>query len=451
MDANQLNGFTSFTIDGNNMQQASAQTFTAQNTGSVTSVQIGVQAVGPAATYAIGIINGANPNSFNFIGSVQVNSGTWSVGMNTVNLASAGISVVAGQSYTIGIVHTGTVGTGVAFYNSTAGYAGGDQWTDQGNMTMVAAPPFDLQFAVFVTPGAAGPILHPNYPTSNLVLSNWLYCTGAAGATNYQFRFIDMATGLTYTRARGAGNPNMPLSWVSGLQYGHTYSVTVRAYVSNAWGAYGNASTVSLAAAAPTTNLTTSGTIISCGATGLTSTSKIYARSVTGATSYRYTITGANNYNVTRVASVSNIQLSSWANTGLVAGTYTVTVTEYSGGTWSSAGMPCTIGIASNVRLEGPEENSTESGVEVGFGVAAYPNPVEKGSAMNVSITGANGQTATMRVVDITGREVHNSQVGIDADEFNTSVAIGEEYSSGIYFLQVLVNGEMTTTRFVVK
>lgn len=452
LDANQMVGFTSFTLDGQPNQQFSGQSFVAQNTGIVDHIDLGIQALGNPANFQIGIIAGSNPNNFSFMGAVLVNSGTWIVGMNTINLVSANISVTAGQPYSIGIIYNDmpNPANGAAFYNNTDSYAQGVQWVDVGGGTLNPDPLHDLNFAVYVTPGMPGPTVNTTQPTSNLLLSNWLYCSGVSGAQDWKWRFIDQSNGNTYYRVKGNIQPNMPLSWVNGLQYGHTYSVSVQAKVNNVWGPYGTGANVSLAANAPTTNLTTSGAVVSCGATGLTSSSRIYAKAVTGASSYKFRIQGGT-YDVTKTSNVNNILLVAWANTGLNAGTYTVSVTEYSGGTWSATGMPCSIQISSNVRMMETADENMDRGIEVGFGVAAYPNPVQKGSSMNVNISGANEQTATIRVVDLTGREVSNTQVGIDADEFTTSIAIGDEYSSGIYFLQVVVNGEITTTKFVVE
>jgi len=71
------------------------------------------------------------------------------------------------------------------------------------------------------------------------------------GATNYEFRFTDQASGAVFTKLRGIGQPNMLLANVAGLQYGATYIVDVRAYQSSTAGTYGTVCSVQIGSMVP--------------------------------------------------------------------------------------------------------------------------------------------------------------------------------------------------------
>jgi PKD repeat protein len=293
--------------------------------------------------------------------------------------------------------------------------------------------------------------VNPNYCNlTNQVLYNWLYNVAVPGATNYEWRFTDLATSQVYVRARGANSPNMPLSWVAGLQYGHSYSVQVRPFVNSQWGTFGTACTVSMAATPPTTQLNNS----SCGAIGLTNTSWLYATAVTGATSYNFTVTNASlGYNQSRIRSVSNIKVSAFS--GLQPNqTYTVTVVEYSGGAWSPVGATCTITTGGTLRMIPEGEETTEAEEQLfadQFAVSVYPNPLAQSQNPVVTINGADGQVANVNVFDLNGRLVTTYEFYVEGDVFTTELSGFPSLEAGMYLMEVKAGDESTVTKFIAE
>lgn len=280
---------------------------------------------------------------------------------------------------------------------------------------------------------------------TNLVLSQWLYHNAVAGATNYQYLLTNTISGQTHTRVKGNSQPNMPLAWIPGIVYGQTYSVQVRAYVNNAWGAFGPMCNITLQANAPGTQLTSA----SCNSTGLSHTSTINCVAVTGGSNYRFTLSNAT-YNQTKARTVSNIQLSQFS--GLTPNTtYTVTVTEYSGGMWSApvTSPTCTITMGAVVRMGNPDQAETDEAVS--FETSFYPNPLGSGISPSVSISGADGQEAIIRILDISGRELTAYQTTVAGDEYAMTLSNFPELAAGIYMMQVTVGEKQENIKFIVQ
>lgn len=283
---------------------------------------------------------------------------------------------------------------------------------------------------------------------TNLNLSQWLYHTPISGATNYQYLLTNTVSGATHTRIKGNYQPNMPLSWIPGILYGQTYFVQIRGFVGGVWGAYGpQICTISLGNAAQQLSLNTT----SCNATGLTSASYLYCNSVAGATSYRFTLTSGA-YTQTQTRTAPNVRLSQF--TGLTPNTtYTVTVTEFSGGLWSTPMVSpvCTITLGSVLRLANPESEEIELVEPFAFATLLYPNPIGENATPMLSISGADGQEANVNIVDINGRIVTTYVFFVEGDEYTTALYAFPELVAGIYMMQVQVGEGVQTTKFVVE
>lgn len=292
----------------------------------------------------------------------------------------------------------------------------------------------------------SGPTLKPvSCGATNLVLYDWLYNTPVTNATNYQYLLTNTVTNQTYTRVKGNSQPNMPLSWISGIQYGQSYYVQIRAYVGSSWGSYGPVCTISLAANAPGTQLNSS----SCNATGLVRTSYIYCTAVTGASNYEFTLTSGA-YTQSRTRTVNNIQLTQF--TGLTANTtYTVTVREYSGGMWSLPVTSPTCTITMNSTIREMDQSVRDEPGEPQFAISLYPNPLAEGTVPALSINGADGQEATIRVFDISGRELTAYTLQVSGNTFTTSLADFPSLTAGVYLMQITVGDKTDFIRFVAE
>lgn len=283
---------------------------------------------------------------------------------------------------------------------------------------------------------------------TNLNLSQWLYHTPIPGSTNYQYLLTNTVSGATHTRIKGNYQPNMPLSWIPGILYGQTYYVQIRGFVGGVWGAYGpQICTVSLGNVAQQASLNAT----SCNATGLTSASYLYCNSVAGATSYKFTLrSGA--YTQTQTRTVPNVRLSQF--TGLTPNTtYTVTVTEFSGGLWSApiTSPICTITLGGVLRLANQESDEADYVEPLAFVTLLYPNPIGENVTPMLNISGADGQEANVSIVDINGRIVTTYVFFVEGDEYTTALYAFPELVAGIYMMQVQVGEAVQTTKFVVE
>ncbi len=283
---------------------------------------------------------------------------------------------------------------------------------------------------------------------TNLNLSQWLYHTPISGATNYQYLLTNTVTGATHSRIKGNYQPNMPLSWIPGILYGQTYFVQIRGFVGGQWGQYGpQICTISLANASEQIALNST----SCTATGLTSASYLYCNSVAGATSYKFTLrSGA--YTQTQTRTVPNVRLSQF--TGLTPNTtYTVTVTEFSGGLWSApiTSPICTITLGGVLRLANQESDEADYVEPLAFVTLLYPNPIGENVTPMLNISGADGQEANVSIVDINGRIVTTYVFFVEGDEYSTALYAFPELVAGIYMMQVQVGEGVQTTKFLVE
>lgn len=399
-------------------------------------------------------------------GSTQTYTVTGTAANGCTSTATAAVTVNANPTLSIasnpsnGIVCSGNQATltasGAQSYAWTGGITNAVSFTPVSTTTYTvtgtsSAGCTSTAQATITVQSCQSTTVNPNYCNlTNLVLYNWIYNVAVPGATNYEYRFTDLATSQVYTRVRGNNNPNMPLSWVAGLQYGHSYLVQVRPFVNGQWGVYGTGCNMSMAATPPTTQLNSS----SCGAIGLTNTSWIYAVAVTGATSYRFTITNASlNYNQTRIRSVNNIRLSSFA--GLQPNqTYNVTVEEYSGGAWSPTGAVCTITTGGTMRMIPEEEETTEEDEQLlleQLNVNVYPNPLAENQNPFVTINGADGQTAHVNVYDLNGRLITTYEFYVEGNNYVTELAGFPALNPGLYLIEVKTGDQVSITKLIAE
>jgi len=227
---------------------------------------------------------------------------------------------------------TGGITNGVAFTPpSTATYTvtatGANGCTNTGSRTITVG---SCALLTQLASGSCGAV--------NMTLGQTIIANTVAGATNYEFLFTNVALGFSQSRIKGNSTPTLPLGWITGLQYGNTYSVQVRAFVGGVWQSYGIACNVSLASQVPVPSLT------SCAATNMTLTSYLSVTAVVGAQDYEYEVTNAQQpYSLNRLrgSGTSTILLSWFAN--LQYGrTYNVRVRAKVGGVWSAYSSMCT-------------------------------------------------------------------------------------------------------------
>ncbi|MBS1569067.1 MAG: T9SS type A sorting domain-containing protein, partial [Bacteroidetes bacterium] len=123
--------------------------------------------------------------------------------------------------------------------------------------------------------------------------------------------------------------------------------------------------------------------------------------------------------------------------------TYSVLVNVKLGTVWSGfCGQTCTITI----------DNGTSgfaSMEQANFGEATmWPNPVRDG-LVNLSIGGIQDaqQRIAVDIQDIYGKQVFAKEFGNSGERFNTILQLPKDIASGVYMVNITVNGNKTVQR----
>lgn len=166
-------------------------------------------------------------------------------------------------------------------------------------------------------------------------LSDYIYCDFVSGATHYQFRWEENSNVTNYISTSGA---KMKPSWLTGIQYGLTYEVTVRAKVGGVWQPFGSACDVTTPATIPTTQLTTA----YCNVLLTDNSDYVYADGVAAATDYQFkwTYNGNDEFYTSSGGAKMKPEWIPALDEGL---TYDVTVRAKAGGVWGAWGSSCQV------------------------------------------------------------------------------------------------------------
>jgi hypothetical protein len=268
---------------------------------------------------------------------------------------------------------------------------------------------------------------------TNVTMNTAVSSNVVAGASGYKFRI------------NGPGVANVEVEradrWfyfymVAGAVWGESYTVEVAVKAANGnYGAYGTSCSMTLGV--PTTSLATA----QCGAT-VNVGDRIYARTVTGATMYKFDIYTAQGVYITSVEKAYNYFYITEMQPPYTAGaTYGVGVrVKQDGGEYGDQGSWCNITISNDEIKREVKDQGIRS-----MTLTAYPNPF----ATTFTITALEGETATMfyQVYDVTGKMLESKSV--EASEV-TNHTIGADYPVGMY-LVIARQGATTQTFKMIK
>ncbi|MBS1569672.1 MAG: T9SS type A sorting domain-containing protein, partial [Bacteroidetes bacterium] len=284
---------------------------------------------------------------------------------------------------------------------------------------------------------------------------NKVYCNKVTGATQYQFEFSDPDAGFIRRIVRSTYYVHFWDMVTSPLVPGVHYFARVRTNVAGpvASAHWGSGCETGLSPLVPCTQLIPFPNYgHSCNETRAfnppTNNSFIYATPIPGATQYEFRIYNTNEgYDQTFLRNTYILQLK-WNNDvapKLVNGsTYNVAVSVKLGGTWSTGCTgACTITIDNN------GGNGFASMEQTGFGEATlWPNPVRDGQ-VNLSINGLRNadQSINVDVQDIYGKQVFAQEFGNSGERFSTILQLPSDLASGVYMVNITVNGERTVHR----
>lgn len=284
-------------------------------------------------------------------------------------------------------------------------------------------------------------------------LGGYFYANNVLSAQDYEWEFTNSGLGYSFTIARGAPNKTIAKTAITGLLFGNTYDVRVRAKVGGTWGNFSTVCTITLASTLPTTQVTSS----QCN-TSMNLSGAFYCITIPSATDYEWEFVNAGlGYSYTRTRGVaSNAMPKSWI-VGLLNGeTYTVRIRALIGGTYSAFGPPCTITIntsmlaaeETDLRLFDQEALTTESN----YYLNVFPNP-SSDNGFEISLDGLsdNGEDLLITVYDIYGKIIFNKNFNQQNNGTIVKLNADGSLSKGIYLINVLVNGNSLNQKVIVK
>jgi hypothetical protein len=246
-------------------------------------------------------------------------------------------------------------------------------------------------------------------------LSGWFYSSVIDGAQDYEWEFTNSGLGYSFTTTRNQAVTSIPRTNITGLQFGQTYNVRIRAKVGGIWGNFGNTCAISIGT--PTPQLTAA----YCGQTIADFSGYFYTTVIDGAQDYEWEFTNSGlGYSFTKQRGSGNTSMLRADITGLqYAQTYNVRIRAKVAGVWGSFGNTCTVttGAFPTTKLRNDLCGATfnlsgffycdalngAQDYEWEFTGTSYNFTLQRGSGISSlprpSVTGLqNGQTYTVRV-----------------------------------------------------
>lgn len=95
------------------------------------------------------------------------------------------------------------------------------------------------------------------------------------------------------------------------------------------------------------------------------------------------------------------------------------------------------------------EQVGDASSIELADAIGLYPNP-NKGQLFNINIADVTAEEVYVSILDATGRLVYNNRYTTQGS-LNTVVAFTEPLTSGLYMVQFMVDGVVTTKHMIVE
>jgi PKD repeat protein len=357
-----------------------------------------------------------------------------------VNVATGFSQSVLSTSATLSTYYVSGIKYGLT-YAVTVRSCVSNTWSNYGSSCTITTPTSASITATQLSSGSCGITLPSIYQNVS--------CDAVPNATWYEFLFVNAATG--FSQAVQMTTPNISTYYINGIKYGMTYTVTVRAYVSNSWGSYSS----SCAITTPTVASMTA-TQLSSGSCGITLSSlyqNISCDAVPYATFYEFMfVNSATGFS--RTVLMTTPSTSTYYVNGIKNGmTYTVTVRSCVSNTWSSYGPSCTITTpVSGMSKSHFTKNSFGSVITNNSlqDIITYPNPISMNNILSIDIRNMMGDIpeGQLKIYNILGGEIISQKV---ASSELLEVAIDERFTSGIYFIEIIAGNNKQNKRIVVQ
>ena len=288
------------------------------------------------------------------------------------------------------------------------------------------------------------------------MLGNKVYATKVTGAANYQFEFSDPDAGFIRRIARPYNYVHFWDMVATPLVPGVKYFARVRTDRDGPMAQQHFGGGCEMGISIPQVVICTE--LIqapayghSCNETRTFNTSAnnsfIYAKPVQGATEYQFRIINTQEgYDQTFIRSTYILQLK-WNNNvapPLISGyTYNVEMNVKVNSLYSGF-CPSTCNITIDNSGNRPEASMTQ----VNGTATLWPNPVRDGQ-VNLNIDGLVDaeQNITVDIQDIYGKQVFAKEFGNNGERFSTILNLNSDIASGVYMVNITVNGQRTVQR----
>ncbi len=287
----------------------------------------------------------------------------------------------------------------------------------------------------------------------NNLLGNKVYANKVIGAANYQFEFSDPDAGFFRRIARPYNYVLFGDMVTNPLVPGVKYFARVRTDRDGAMldAHFGSGCEMGIGlAAVPCTQLIPAPAYgHSCNETRTfnTNNSFIYATPVQGATEYQFRIFSTQegyDQTFTRSTYILQLKWNSSVAPPLINGyTYQVEMNVKVNSLYSGF---CT--SQCNITIDNSANRPEASLVQANGTATMWPNPVHDGQ-VNLNIDGLldADQRITVEIQDIYGKLVFAKEFGNSGERFNTILNLSSDIASGVYMVNITVNGERTVQR----
>ncbi|MBL0042945.1 MAG: T9SS type A sorting domain-containing protein [Flavobacteriales bacterium] len=311
----------------------------------------------------------------------------------------------------------------------------------------------------FCLPAGPSPIVANECAIFTNTLSNKVYTTLISGVLNYQFEFSDPDAGF-YRRI------TVPRNWVkfsemvtSPLTPGVVYFARARADVgldgvSNDNFGAGCEMALDVNQVPGCTQLINDISLPthSCGVSKpFGGSGKIWAVPVLGGTQYRFRFVNVGEGYARNIVRPSYVCLLSWTQFPLVNGsTYDVTVEVFVNGVWGGfCGATCQVTVVNPPASV--SRTADANTLMMNDAMTIFPNPTRDGNA-TVVLNGLSDMdhAISVEVYDMFGKRVISQQQNTSGVRFSTLLELDRTNASGIYLVNVTVDGVMTTQRLSV-
>lgn len=183
-------------------------------------------------------------------------------------------------------------------------------------------------------------------------LDQLIFCNPVSGASAYEWKLE--ATGFSKTFYQSSSNTYFRPSYLTGISYATTYTVSVRAKAGTTWGVFDSTCVISTPAEVQYTKVRDS----DCGITLSNLDQLIYCDPVSGAQAYEWQF-DASGYSKTYYQSSSNTYFRpSWLTDLSLGTTYTVGVRARAGTSWGKFNVTCEITTPSGKQMQSSNENN---------------------------------------------------------------------------------------------